>query len=59
MKKTIVLFFLLMLFASFSCLAEEEAAKKPPDMLGLGVLISGSVYKGVDRNVWRGYCVAD
>ncbi|MBU1913258.1 MAG: MipA/OmpV family protein [Candidatus Omnitrophica bacterium] len=52
MKKTIVLFFLFMLFASFACLAEEEAGKKPPDMFGLGVLVSDSVYKGVDRNVW-------
>ncbi len=52
MKKIIVLFFLLMLSASFSCLAEEEARKKPPDMIGIGVLVSDSVYKGVDRNVW-------
>jgi len=37
MKKTIVLFFLFMLFASFACLAEEGAGKKPSDMLGGGI----------------------
>jgi outer membrane protein len=52
MKKIIALFFLVMLFASFSCLAEEETRKKPPDMLGVGLLIDNSVYKGVDRNIW-------
>jgi len=53
MKKIIIVFFLLMFFASFTCMAEDQAEKKsPPDMIGLGVLVSDSVYKGVDRDVW-------
>jgi len=50
--KKIIIFFLLMFSVSFICLAEEETRKKPPDMLGLGILVSDSVYKGVDRDVW-------
>ncbi len=52
MKKIIIAFFLWIFFTSFTCLAEEGAEKNSHDMVGLGVLVSDSVYKGVDRNVW-------